>query len=438
MNTIAIDCGASFIKAAVFENGEIKKVIQKSSPAVHTNEKITVIEQIPSLVEMVKGIIDELLLDEKEINLCISNEMHGFLLAYKDCTPYTDYISWQKEYGNIEIDGVTSFSVIAETPEFKDAIRLSGMPLRAGLPNTNMLYLKRSGILNECDGALRFFTLGSYILSCISGVIPDEHPTNAAATGLYNVEINDWNRSFIDAIGGGEIEFPAIGDKVMDFEYKGTLVHAYPALGDQQAALLGAGFENQSDLSFNLGTGSQVSLIVDTPQFGEGYQIRPYFFGKYLKTIPHIPSGRALNVYFRFIKSILKNFSCNLSDDEIWKGITDSLSRGDKDCNISVDMSFFENAVSNKTKGQIKNIPEWGFDMDNLIVAIFEQLVDNYISMADRIVTEGVKIKRIVFSGGIARRFYYIRESIMEHYSEAQYTVAENETLLGLYIYSKM
>lgn len=439
MNTIAIDCGASFVKAALFESGEIKKLIQKSSPGVHTDEKITEIKYIPILVDLVKEIIDEIIIDKKEFNMCISNEMHGFLLAYEDGTPFTDYISWQNEYGNIEIDGVTSYDMISNEPKLKRTILVSGMPLRAGLPSTNLLFLKRSGILDESKKDLYFFTLGSYIYRCLSGKTLTEHPTNAAATGLYNLEQKEWNEEFINAIGVADITFPLIGNDVMDFEYKGRLIHAFPALGDQQAALLGAGFNREGDLSFNLGTGSQVSIISDSLQYGDGYQIRPFFNCKYLKTIPHIPSGRALNVFYRFVKSILDRYHCNMSEEDTWKGIIESVSEGNCNCGeMGVDLSFFENAVTDRTYGQIFNIPEWGFTINSLFVAVFDSLIKNNLLMADKLIKGGIKPDRVFFSGGIARRFKYVRDGILRKYRGAEEIVAENETLLGLYNYCQM
>ena len=46
MITITIDCGASFIKGAVFENGIKKTVVSCESPSVHDNDPIFEIQLI--------------------------------------------------------------------------------------------------------------------------------------------------------------------------------------------------------------------------------------------------------------------------------------------------------------------------------------------------------------------------------------------------------
>ena len=155
--------------------------------------------------------------------------------------------------------------------------------------------------------------------SIVTQVIqPMCHPTNAAATGLYDLRDNTWNRRLIKAAGGEGIVFPEIGTKAVIFFIDSLKVHALPAIGDQQAALLGAGLDDVRTISFNLGTGAQVSKLVSKAVLSEKYQIRPYFGDAYLKTIPFLPSGRALNVYIRFLRDILCRFQADVTEDEIW------------------------------------------------------------------------------------------------------------------------
>ena len=145
MITITIDCGASFIKGAVFENGIKKTVVSCESPSVHDNDPIFEIQLIKRLLQSVRQMVIDLAGDEKEANLCISNEMHGFILAHGDGEPYTDYISWQKEFGSILVSGKSSYQLLSEDSSLQRDILHTGMPLRAGLPSCNLMYLYRTG-----------------------------------------------------------------------------------------------------------------------------------------------------------------------------------------------------------------------------------------------------------------------------------------------------
>lgn len=436
MNTIAIDCGASFLKGAVLRDGNIVRQMQMRSPVVHGEEDVLKTVQIQALIPLIRQMIINLADDEKEVRLCISNEMHGFLLSYEDGMPYTDYISWQKEYGTVEIENATSVDIL-ESEILAEDIFYTGMPLRAGLPSCNLLYLSRKGYLKNAKSKLYFYTLGDYILKILSKSEPMCHPTNAAATGLYDLRKNEWNYELIKNAGGRDIVFPKVGTAGLDFDMGKIKVHALPAIGDQQAALLGAGLNDEETLSFNLGTGAQVSKLVSEPIYSDRWQIRPYFYGKYIKTLPHLPSGRALNVYIRFFSDILQSFQVDVSNDTIWKVLLEEEGKSRK-TEMICDLSFYENAVTESKTGSIHGIGEYSLTMGNLMYAVFEQMEKNFIWAADIIEEDASKVKKIVFSGGVANKISRLRENLLKHYQEnSKVVIASNETFLGLYIYGQ-
>lgn len=440
MHTIAIDCGASFVKVALFEDsGKLVTMLQKTSPAVHGNEDVFAPVQIKALVSLVKELLSDLTSNLKEANLCISNEMHGFILAYEDLTPYTDYISWQKEYGLKTLGcGKSAFQILS-ADEYKDSIRKSGMGLRAGLPSSNLIYLIRSGKIKNCNNkTLYFYTLGDYLIKSLSGKEPFCHPTNAGATGLYDITSGNWNEKYISMIGAEKIVFPQVSTQSIHCIYEKCNLNIYPAIGDQQAALLGVGLENESDLSFNLGTGAQVTRLTKEPDFSDKWQIRPFFNEYYLKTIPHLPSGRALNVFVRFVKDILQKFDVAIDDGKLWSVLLDEENKCDK-TTLTCDLSFFQNPITSKTVGSVTNIEEYGLTTGSLFKSVFLQMADNFLKTANLLVSDKSTINRVVFSGGIARRIESIRKYILREYKGAEVsTIIENETLTGLYKYYKI
>lgn len=435
MNSITIDCGASFIKGALIKNGEIIHQLQQPAPTVQKNINLLEPVQIQALIPLVRQMILELADTEDAVRLCISNEMHGFLLACEDGTPFTDYISWQHELGSIAINDSTALQILKKESLSED-ILYTGMPLRAGLPSCNLLYLAMTGKLKKSSSTLYFYTLGDYILKALSKRESKCHPTNAAASGLYDLRKNCWNPTLTRVVGGEDIIFPQIGYEELNFHIENVDIYALPAIGDQQAALLGAGLDDMSTLSFNLGTGSQVSKLITAPLCATEYQIRPYFNGKYLKTIPHLPSGRALNVFIRFIKDVLTQFQVPITDDIIWNVLLNNESDKSKS-ELVCDLSFFENPITDHTVGSISNISEYALTLNGLMDAVFEQMGKNFIKAADIIVGSNLSgVKQIIFSGGVARKIERIRESILTHYeSNTIVKIASNETLLGLYRY---
>ena len=436
MNIIAIDCGASFLKGALFEDEVLVKRSIRQAPTVNTADWRET-KQISYLIDMVRSMLRELAQGKDEIMLCISNEMHGFILADADGTPWGDYISWQREFGSIPLDdsGETAEKILSQK-EFQTDIRRTGMPLRAGLPNVNLLYLRNIKDWNLKVKDIWFYTLGDYILRILSRQEVYCHPTNAAATGLMDLVSGEWNQNLCHIVGGEQVHFPVIGEVAVEFDFEGVHIQALPALGDQQAALLGAGMLNMDEISFNLGTGAQVSRLADSIQFSEDYQLRPYFLGKYLMTIPHLPSGRALNVYFRFVQSIAKHYNLDIDDSEVWDWIlmeTNNVQSSSLHC----DLSFFSNAISNYSRGSIGNIGEYDFTVGNLFGSLFRQMADNFLFAAGKLGQRKESVNKVIFSGGIARRIPMIRKIILEHYrGEINYSVGVDETLYGLMKYA--
>lgn len=437
MNTIEIDCGASFIKGALTrEDGSLIEQRRQQAPPVPDKQNILNPVQINRLLVIVEEMIESLARNEREVRLCISNEMHGFLLAYEDGMPYTDYISWQKEYGSVKTDGEAAIDILSHM-RYEEEIRKSGMPLRKGLPSCNLLYLKRLGCLERAKGRLYFYTLGDYIIRRFANIQPVCHSSNMAATGMYDLEKGDWNHNLISLICGEKLVFPPKASKkktyVIEADRNGIKYDIYPAVGDQQAALLGGGLEDSDTVVFNLGTGAQVSVLSETVDFGTGYQIRPYF-GRYIKTVPHLPSGRALNVYIRFFEDIFKQFDIPVERDEIWRvlsGVSGHIGKAALIC----DMSFFENPLTDHSVGSITNIGEFDLCLAGLMNGIFECMINNFILASDRIQQPG-KIKKIIFSGGVAEKIEKIRNGIAAYYPEdTEIKVAKDETFAGLHRY---
>lgn len=440
MHTIAIDCGASFVKGALFsEEGNILARLQSHAPTVRQNSEITEPIQIMELLSL----IEKMLIDladagrERRYKLCISNEMHGFLLADAKGNPLTDYISWQKEYGNLAIHGTSAIEKLKEEQRGED-ILYTGMNLRGGLPSCNLLYLWLTGFFDGREEEIYFYTLGDYVLKKLSGREPLCHPTNAAATGLFDLRRGDWNQNLTARYEEKKVVFPQVGQEPMPFELDNRMFHAYPAIGDQQAALLGAGLHSADEVSFNLGTGAQVSRLTYHVEPNSAYQIRPYFEGSYLKSIPYLPSGRALNVYIRFVKGILEQFGIEDDEDGIWAKVLEA-EKNAKDTLLKCDLSFFENPVTPFHQGSIKNIAEYELTLGNLFRAVFKQMADNFCEAADKLCEGQAKVEKLIFSGGVARRIAPIRRMVAERYGDGiKCVVIQDETLTGLYRYGTL
>ncbi len=117
------------------------------------------------------------------------------------------------------------------------------------------------------------------------------HDSDAASTGLFNLAENQWIGDFVKA--GFDVEFPNVTSDIRKVgNYGSSDVSVYVGVGDQQASLMGVGFEEYLYV-VNAGTGGQVARQVKSLATSL-HKTRPFFDGSYLETITHIPSGRYL------------------------------------------------------------------------------------------------------------------------------------------------
>ena len=431
MNTITVDCGASFVKVAKFSDGCIVRIEIYNSPKEREGINESSSSKLYELVDILRRILTDMIKDETEVNFALANEMHGFVLADSNGNPLTDYISWQKELGGILIDSISSVDLLKQN--CYNSIINTGMPIRSGLPSSNLLYLKRTGY--KFDNFVFFYTLGGFIERNLFGINPFEHVSNAAATGLFDLKKNDWSNELITYIGCENIVFPTVSDNCIQTKFNGCKVFVYPAIGDQQAALLGVGVSTENDLSFNLGTGCQVSVVTDNIEFGTDYQLRPFFNKKYLKTIPHIPCGRAINVYKNFVADVLTKFNVKFSDDQIWDVILDNLSVERN--SLKTDLSFFENAITEKTTGFVSDINEQNFLLSDLFSSAICTVAKNCADKIRLLRKDICSDDNFYFSGGFSRKIKMVRDVILkELLGDASCSkncfISNNETLLGL------
>ena len=428
MYIIAIDCGASFVKASRLNGDGIIECSEKRGTPGIDGESL----RIEKTIKIVEELIVKLAGDSNQVAVGFSTEMHGFIIADKDGNPLTDYISWQDESGLQYYKNETYLDFVRNVLTEEEVIG-TGMPVKAGLPSVNLFYK----LCNElstipCD-TMFFYTLGDYLIRRLSNQEPYIHITNAAATGLCCIKAKEWDESIINKLGMKGIRFPQIVNKpnVVEGELEGRKIFFYPALGDQQAALWGSNLENKDSLSVNFGTGAQVSIICDKFVERGKYQVRPYFDDKYLLTIPHIPSGRALNVYFRFIKEILSNFTV-VTDEQIWEWI---LKEAEQDSyeDLKIDMSFFTNAITENTVGSICNIHEHALTVGNFFRSVFKTMAVNAKKMMDEL--EHNEINTVIFSGGVVAKNSLLRKMMMEELNIRNATIATDETIKGIYRY---
>ncbi len=196
---------------------------------------------------------------------------------------------------------------------------------------------------------------------------------------------------------------------------------------DYQCSQVGA-FLDDGELSVNISTGSAVIRLAHGLEFGD-FQTRPYFDGRFLRTITHIPGGRALNALVRLLNELADAQGHRLRDP--WEYILAEAERvGATDLNV--DPAFYYSAMGDH--GSLTNVREGNLTVGHLFRAAFTGMADNYARCALRIAPQR-DWTRLVFSGGVVLRTALLRQLVCDRLGRAHRLAAsEEDTLLGLLV----
>src|SRR5262245_24079570 len=398
MRFLGLDLGTTSFKGAVLdtEHGTITHVRRVSSPDPVAGLPAGHHELDPSGVLIaVRQLIGELLReapDAKGVVVC--SQMHCVVLTDADGRPRSNIITWKDQRSTDTVQGLRRIVSADEQREI-------GGELRVGLPVATLSWLRSE---NPPEDGLVPASLPDFVLARLCGTVPTTETTNAAAHGLLHLERGDWHHELIAKLGLSHLRWSPVrpvGEVIGTCEIDGRRLTCFTPIGDQQCALVGAELAPR-ELSINISTGSQVSLLSDRPGGGD-YQVRPYFDRQWLRTIVQVPAGRSLAVLMRLLTEVPG------STPDPWEYIAAATERV-AGTDLEMDLAFFTGPFGDR--GSINNIREDNLTVGNLFAAAFAWMAGNYQRCAARLSPEKAW-DRVVFSGGLARQFGRLRREIL-------------------------
>jgi sugar (pentulose or hexulose) kinase len=442
MSFLALDLGTSFIKGAVLDADaqRIEHVQRIPFPAPVPNLPPLFCEIAPyQIVEVIRTLITRLAPHAPDCEgIVMCNQMQGVVLTDARATPRTNYISWRDQRARMPHPSGHREASCTEGTYFDvmrsrltaDERRATGSEWRPSLPISVLFWLAERGELAR-DAIPT--SLGDFVIANLCETTPTIHPTNASVHGVFDLARDDWQREVIARLGLTALQFPQVqrtGARVGWLTLDGKRVPCFSPVGDQQCALTGA-LLREHELSINISTGSQVAFLSPRLQFGD-YQTRPFFDGKYLNIVTHIPAGRALGVLVELLTEIPRAHSIEL---DAWEYIARAAAQV-RATDLRVDLAFFASAGGDR--GAIENIREDNLTIANLFRAAFENMAENYFACAQRL-SPTRAWERLVFSGGLAQKFDTLRRIIAEKFG-APYRIcpASEDTLFGLLLLARV
>ena len=435
MKFLAVDVGTSFFKGAVVcaASYSIRNVIRRPSPEpLAKPDPLHHEHDANAIVEVVRAILEELSEHAPECEgILLTGQMGGLVLSTSDAQPLTPYISWldRRATGPHSSGSGSMFQHLSDRTG-DNAGTVFGNEFRPGLPLSFLWTLHDQGQLTPLAGSIPV-TLPDFVAAALCGGEPVMEWTGA--TGTLDIRKSQFPVSLLDELGLPALEWP----QLVDFRYvvghcrlTNLTLPVYAATGDHQCALAGT-LLSRGELSINISTGSQVSMLTDDTTPGD-FQIRPFFDGQYLKTITNIPAGRALTAIIRLLTEMPGYDSGSL---DAWKYFFNAAARTPK-TDVQCNLGFFPGAVEGP--GEFTNLQEDTLTVGHVARASVEQMADYYQQLSTRL-DAGRSWHQLAFSGGIAQQAALLRDLIVERLQAPWRLAATTEdSMFGMIILGRV
>lgn len=370
--------------------------------------------------------------------VCVTGQMHGFLLLSDDGEPLTRILTWEDSRATESTDrarsGARRDPAAFEAVFASSAAAGEGVSAGPGYAAANLYWLANRDRLPR-----ERFTLCSvqdWLLYELSGrqlerITTD--PSCAHSTGLYRPVACSWDTDLALELGMKDGRLPAVtdsGQAIGRIAAWGGLAKGTPlctGLGDNQASFLGSVAEPISTALVNVGTGSQVSVWSQEYRVVEGLDTRPFPGGAFLIVGAPLCGGRALSLLKDLVGEIGGVFyGDRLAVDEIYSRL---LSTAKYETTLRCKTLFSGSRTAPGDRGSFDNLT-----VDNFTIGDFSGAIIHGISaeLHDMFRTSGVPSVRLIGSGNGIRKNPFLARSIREQFSlPLGLSAYEEESALG-------
>lgn len=298
MKTLGLDIGTTSISAVIFQ--EKTGVLEAKTIANGTflpSEGWERLQDPAAIWQKASALAETLLQRHPDVQaIGVTGQMHGIVYLDTDGEAVSPLYTWQDGRGDLPFDETASWA--------EHLSALSGYPLSTGYGMVTHFYNLHHGLVPE--NAVCLCTIGDYIAMKLAGLTrPRIEPTNGASLGLFHLG----NRCFDpEALLRADID-GAILPKIADTPLLGIGalgIPVYAAIGDNQAAFLGAVGDRQDALLVNVGTGSQVAVYSSKFLRVPGLETRPFPDGGWLLVGASLCGGRSYALLESFFRQTVK------------------------------------------------------------------------------------------------------------------------------------
>lgn len=298
MKTLGLDLGTTSICAVVFEKETgvlAAKTVQNA--AFLPGEVWERAQDAAAISDIALSLVKELLDAYPDVSaIGVTGQMHGILYLDAQGNCLSPLYTWQDSRAALGFDETESWA--------EHLTHLTGYAVAAGYGLATHYYNVNHGLVPE--NAACFCTIADYVSMRLAGrTSPLLDASNAASFGLFDLQKSRFDEAALRKAGLDSKHLP----QVSQTSYLGTGVYGkpvYTAIGDNQAAFLGAVDKKEDALLINVGTGSQVAVFTPKYLHVPGLETRPFPGGGYLLVGAALCGGRSYALLERFFRQTVQ------------------------------------------------------------------------------------------------------------------------------------
>lgn len=397
LKILGLDIGTTTISAVVAD-AETGKILDSRTVKNDSVIDSTKLQNPEIIINTVLEIKNELTKKHAPISaIGITGQMHGILYLDNDGNHISPLYTWQDESGNKEYMGETYASYLTKTTGHNMA---SGFGLV-----THFVNIQEN---NVPENAVTLSTIHDYLVMKLTGrKTPLMHSSDAASLGCFDLTKADFDEDSLDRIGINRSFLPEVCNNCVVAGYDENDVPVSVAIGDNQASVLGS-VSDENSILVNIGTGSQVSVITDTPKTLSDGETRPLNDNKFILVGAPLCGGRSFALLHKFFTQCAEIFGGN--KDDVYKNMDKIAELSPDEHLLAVDTRFCGTRKNPDIKGCVSDITENNFTPAELTKGFLYGMANELYTLFESF---DIKADMLVSSGNAVRK-----SSVLRHYLE--------------------
>jgi sugar (pentulose or hexulose) kinase len=376
--------------------------------------------------------------------LGITGQMHGGLLVDARRKPLTNLVTWQDRRANSSVSDGKSFleSLLSRCDE--SALLRTGCRISPGyLAATLSGWIEQQCLPSDSRWAL---CVADWISAELREADPITDRSNAASTGVYDLERDEWSTALIAAARFPAALLPAVresGAALGGLSPAAAAATGLPAglpvcnsVGDNQAAVLGSVPVGEPAIQINIGTGGQINWPIERFLRVDGMDTRYLPFGRYMLVGAGLAGGDAYAWVNRTAADWFRAFGQEISSEEIYRRMNVLAAQVPADCDgLRCEPTFRGTRRQPLLRGTFSGITNENFTLGHISRAVLQGIADGMHwfyehagthrpESLDRIVGSGNGLRTNPLLVDAIRRSFGREVWLPTHHEEAAYGAA--------------